>query len=46
MLDEYYTLHGWDLHTSWPKKEKLDELNLKGCVRRLDQVRERRFFEF
>lgn len=38
MLDEYYGLHGWDCHTSWPKKEKLEELNLRECIERLKQA--------
>lgn len=29
MLDKYYTLHGWDLKTSWPCKETLEMLELK-----------------
>jgi aldehyde:ferredoxin oxidoreductase len=28
MLDEYYGLHGWDKKTSWPTREKLEELGL------------------
>jgi aldehyde:ferredoxin oxidoreductase len=28
MLDEYYTLRGWDVQTGIPKEEKLKELNL------------------
>lgn len=28
MLDEYYKLHGWDLKTSWPTREVLEELDL------------------
>lgn len=28
MLDEYYTLHGWDPVTSWPKEETLRDLDL------------------
>ncbi len=28
MLDEYYTLHGWDLATSWPTEETLRGLDL------------------
>jgi aldehyde:ferredoxin oxidoreductase len=41
MLNEYYTLHGWDPLTSWPKKEKLIELNLNECIGRLDQARKK-----
>jgi aldehyde:ferredoxin oxidoreductase len=28
MLDEYYSLHGWDRFTGWPRSEKLIELGL------------------
>lgn len=28
MLDTYYRLHGWDKDSSWPTKEKLEELGL------------------
>jgi aldehyde:ferredoxin oxidoreductase len=28
MLDEYYTVRGWDLGTGVPTKKKLKELNL------------------
>jgi len=40
MLDEYYSLHGWDQCTSWPTKEKLDELGLHECVKRLENAKE------
>lgn len=39
MLDEYYELHGWDRHTSWPTKEKLEELDLSECIERLEEAR-------
>lgn len=29
MLDRYYTLHEWDLKTSWPYRETLEKLQLK-----------------
>ena len=38
MLDEYYHLHGWDQKTSWPTKEKLKELDLQECIKRLDKM--------
>ena len=38
MLDEYYSLHGWDSNTSWPTKEKLEELNLDECIETLEQA--------
>lgn len=28
LLDKYYTLHGWDVETSWPYEETLRELDL------------------
>ena len=39
MLDEYYELHGWDKKTSWPTEEKLEELGLDECRKRLEQVK-------
>lgn len=38
MLDEYYTLHNWDLKTSWPKKETLLELGLEDVAQELEQL--------
>ena len=38
MLDEYYALHGWDQYTSWPVKEKLEELGLSECIEILEQA--------
>jgi aldehyde:ferredoxin oxidoreductase len=35
MLDEYYDLHGWDLRTSWPTKERLERLDLGDVAERL-----------
>lgn len=32
MLDEYYTAHGWDTQTGYPKKEKLEDLGLGDAV--------------
>jgi aldehyde:ferredoxin oxidoreductase len=29
MLDRYYTLHEWDLKTSWPYRETLEKLQLR-----------------
>jgi aldehyde:ferredoxin oxidoreductase len=29
MLDEYYTVRGWDLDTGIPRREKLVELGLE-----------------
>lgn len=39
MLDKYYTLHGWDLKTSWPYKETLDSLGLKDVSRKLSEAK-------
>jgi len=36
MLDEYYTLRGWDPATGWPTAEKLRELGLEETVKRLN----------
>jgi aldehyde:ferredoxin oxidoreductase len=36
MLDEYYTVRGWDLNTGVPTREKLVELNLEYVA---DQLR-------
>jgi len=33
MLDEYYTVRGWDLNTGIPKKEKLIELGLEDVAK-------------
>ncbi len=38
MLDEYYTLHGWDPQTSWQTRETLDELGLKEIADKLDKA--------
>jgi aldehyde:ferredoxin oxidoreductase len=32
MLDRYYTLHGWDLDTSWPTPTTLEKLGLDDCA--------------
>jgi aldehyde:ferredoxin oxidoreductase len=40
MLDEYYSLHGWDCETGWPSKEKLEELDLHDCLKKLEQKKE------
>ena len=32
MLDEYFTLRGWDKNTGVPTKEKLKELGLEFAV--------------
>ncbi|ADL12997.1 aldehyde ferredoxin oxidoreductase family protein [Acetohalobium arabaticum] len=34
MLDEYYSLRGWDLANGIPKKQKLEELNLNWEVKK------------
>lgn len=38
MLDEYYTLHGWDLETSWPTRETLESLDLSSVADELDRL--------
>jgi aldehyde:ferredoxin oxidoreductase len=38
MLTEYYSLHGWDPLTSWPRKDKLKELDLSECIEKLEQA--------
>lgn len=40
MLSEYYSLHGWDQKTSWPNKEKLEELDLFECIETLLQAKQ------
>jgi aldehyde:ferredoxin oxidoreductase len=40
MLDEYYGLHGWDPHTGWPTKKKLEELDLHACIAKLEQAKQ------
>jgi hypothetical protein len=30
VMDDYYTLHGWDVETGWPTKERLAELGMPG----------------
>ena len=29
VLDEFYTLHGWDAKNGWPSQESLSELDLE-----------------
>jgi aldehyde:ferredoxin oxidoreductase len=38
MLDEYYTLHGWDLETSWPTRSTLETLGLHDVAVELDRL--------
>jgi aldehyde:ferredoxin oxidoreductase len=35
MLDEYYSLHGWDSETGWQTKETLVSLGLTDVADRL-----------
>lgn len=37
MLDEYYTLHDWDLTSGWPTKKRLIKLQLKKVAERLKE---------
>ena len=39
MLDEYYTLNGWDVQSSWPTEKKLEELNLEECIEMLQAAK-------
>ena len=32
MMDEYYVLRGWDVHTGLQKEEKLDALSLSEII--------------
>ncbi|MBA7465376.1 hypothetical protein ES707_00538 [subsurface metagenome] len=36
MLDEYYSLHGWDKNTSWPTKATLIQLQLSNVAEELE----------
>ncbi|MGI9950751.1 aldehyde ferredoxin oxidoreductase family protein [Moorellaceae bacterium AZ2] len=38
MLDEYYTLHGWDVKTSWPTRETLESLSLGEVAEELEKM--------
>jgi aldehyde:ferredoxin oxidoreductase len=38
MLDEYYTLHGWDLETSWPTRDTLESLALSHVAEELARL--------
>ena len=38
MLDRYYTLHEWDLKTSWPTRETLEKLKLKDVADYLETI--------
>lgn len=38
MLDEYYTLHGWNPETSWPMKKTLDKLGLETVAEDLKKI--------
>ncbi|MBC7340175.1 MAG: aldehyde ferredoxin oxidoreductase family protein [Firmicutes bacterium] len=38
MLDEYYSLHGWDPETSWPTSQTLESLDLGDVGRQLAAV--------
>lgn len=39
MLNEYYTLHEWDIETGWPTAEVLEKLNLKDVAISLKKLR-------
>jgi len=38
MLDEYYSLHGWDVRTSWPTKETLESLDMAEVAEELERM--------
>ena len=38
MLDEYYSLHGWDKNTSWPTKTTLIRLELNNVAKELEDM--------
>jgi len=38
MLDRYYSLHGWEIRTSWPYKETLEMLELTDVADELRRV--------
>ncbi|RLI49265.1 MAG: hypothetical protein DRO73_06845 [Candidatus Thorarchaeota archaeon] len=38
MLDEYYTLHEWDLKTSWPYRSTYEKLGLKDVADYLEKL--------
>lgn len=38
MLDEYYEIHGWDKHTSFPIKKTLVDLGLKEIANDLEKI--------
>jgi len=38
MLDEYYTLNGWDIETSWPHKKTLIDIGLKDVAEELQKI--------
>jgi aldehyde:ferredoxin oxidoreductase len=38
MLDRYYTLHEWDLKTSWPYRETYEKLDLKDVADYLETI--------
>jgi aldehyde:ferredoxin oxidoreductase len=40
MLDQYYTLHGWDIKTGSPKKESLQALGLATEAEQLERKKE------
>jgi aldehyde:ferredoxin oxidoreductase len=38
LLDDYYTVRGWDQATGYPKREKLESLGLKAVADELAQL--------
>jgi aldehyde:ferredoxin oxidoreductase len=38
LMDRYYERRGWDKHTGWPTREKLEELDLKDVADELEEL--------
>ncbi len=38
LLDEYYTLHEWDVKTSWPTRQTLESLDMSSVADELDRL--------
>lgn len=39
LLDDYYSLHEWDVKTSWPKEKCLDRLGLKKLIPHMQKLK-------
>lgn len=38
LMDEYYTLRGWDPRTGWPTRRRLEELDLRDIADELERI--------